>query len=219
MIWLGLDPSLAAFGWAVFSRTPPTAYTGPGSEVLEAGVWRTSKSDDTPITADMALRVRQLGEQLDDLVMRVAPAAIFVEGLAFPPGKIRWSTISALGRIRGILDGIVICRGIELLELTPQKVKRILTGKPGGDEGGKDAVARRVLQLYPAARAMVPRGKLGENVTDAIAVGHCGFFSGVLPADDDETPTWPTGPVDTEPAADDYDPPRPSPWGAHGGVS
>lgn len=189
LTWLGLDPSLTEFGWAVF-RDPDSPTQ---SALVDAGVWQTArdakfkkqpgrKTKVPGVTKDTNGRVRQLGELLDDLVQKYHPVILFTEGLALPfqrgpGGKLNSSviTISTLGRIRGVIDGISIARGTPVIDFAAQTLKRHFTGKAGNDDGGgKEEVAKRMLQLYPSLRVLLPAGKVHENVTDAAAVAHMG---------------------------------------------
>lgn len=182
--WLGLDPSLTHFGWSAF-RDPDTSTQ---CALVDAGLWVTERDEKfrvkkgqkkpTGITADTNNRVRHLGELLDDLVRKHKPVIIFTEGLALPWEKTSAITLSTLGRMRGIIDGLSIAHHVPVVDYSAQRVKAHFTGSTKNEEGGgKAEVARRVLQLYPSLRILLPEGKAHENVTDAAAVGHMGSSS------------------------------------------
>lgn len=171
---IGIDPGLANFGIAVFEVIPPT--------FVRVEVWRTKpdhkarrirKADDT------ADRCRELGRQLLDLVdERVI--AIAVEAVALPHGKIQTSVVSALGRVRGLIDAVAELHRLPVLEETPQAVKRRLCGDRSAS---KDAVRQELERRYPRLSELWPPQKtLLEHAGDAAAVAHLALDSDVVQA-------------------------------------
>lgn len=162
-MWFGLDSSIAAYGFAVMQ-------TGDGvPSILEVGTWKTRNEEAAKRFADTARRVDYLADQLLALFQRHRPAVAFVESLAIPPATSR-ITISIMGRVRGITEGIAKASGVPLFEFTAQGVKKCATGSSSAE---KSEVAGRMLQVYPTLRGQ----NLDDNATDAVAVAHKGAAS------------------------------------------
>lgn len=194
--WLGLDPSLRAFGWALFVDDGEVH----SCQLYKAGAWETERDEKFKrkkgekkkpgIMKDNARRMLEIGEQLARLVQSEHPVAIFVESLAVPfqpaakPGEKRKAatslvTVQALGRVRGIVDGIALTLGVPVFEVGSQAIKLAMAGTR---DAPKEEVGRRVLQLYPATRNFLPVGEIDDNVTDAVACGHIGESHEVIEA-------------------------------------
>jgi Holliday junction resolvasome RuvABC endonuclease subunit len=168
--WIGLDTAMSAFGWAVM-----TERIGEARIRLEAaGVWQTDKAHGAAKMADTARRVDWLAQQLVDLVVREKPQVIFVEGLIYMPGG-AFVTASTLGRVRGIVEGIGKALDIPVHEFAAQTIKRALCGSPGAE---KSQVAKCVSTIHRNLEQLFDfravSAKVGENVTDAVAVAHLG---------------------------------------------
>lgn len=164
MKWFGLDSSIAAYGFAVMEGR----YDGMPTPI-EVGTWKTKPDDDAKRFADTARRIDHLAEQLIDLFTRHKPAIAFVESLAIPRATSK-VTVSIMGRVRGITEGVAKAAGVPLHEFTAQSVKRCATGSHKAE---KSEVAGRMLQLYPSLRGQ----SLDDNATDAVAVAHLGATS------------------------------------------
>lgn len=186
--WLGLDPSLRAFGWALFVDDGEVH----SCQLYKAGAWETERDEKFKrkkgekkkpgIMKDNTRRMLEIGEQLARMVQADHPVAIFVESLAVPfnppakPGEKRKAatslvTVQALGRVRGIVDGIALTLGVPVFEVSSQSIKLAMAGTR---DALKEEVGRRVIQLYPGVRNFLPVGEIDDNVTDAVACGHIG---------------------------------------------
>lgn len=163
MRWLGLDPSLSAFGWAVCESETQT----PG--VVDIGVWRTKIDGDEGKLEGRARRIYQLGQQLIDLVDLHRPRRAFIESLVFlgpdASGRSRQSKsgVSASSRVRGMVEGICLAKGLELHECRPHSVRLAIVGQK---KASKEDMARRLRQLFPVPCVM----NAGLDATDALAV-------------------------------------------------
>ena len=136
------------------------------------------KTKPAGVGADTEARVRHLGEQLHDLVVKHRPAVLFTEAIALPWQQTSAIVLSTLGQLRGVLITLSLVHQVPLVTYAAQTIKRHFTGSANNDDGGgKAEVARRVLQLYPSLRILLPEGKAHENITDAAAVGHMGSSS------------------------------------------
>lgn len=163
MRWLGLDPSLSAFGWAVCESESQT----PG--VVDIGVWRTKIEEDEGKLEGRARRIYALGLQLIELIDRHKPRRAFIESLVFlgpdASGKSRQSKtgVSASSRVRGMVEGICLARGLELHECRPHSVRLAIVGRKNAT---KEDMAQRLRQLFPIPCVL----KAGLDATDALAV-------------------------------------------------
>lgn len=188
LTWLGLDPGLTNFGWCVF-KDPDSPTQSP---LVDAGLWQTErdekftkkgmrkagrKTKPAGVTKDTEARVRHLVESVHGLIEKYRPAMIFTEAIALPFKMTSVISISTLGQLRGALVTLSIVHSLPLVTYAAQTLKRHFTGAGGGEEGDKEAVAKRVLQLVPALRVLLPAGKVHENVTDAVATAIMGTNS------------------------------------------
>lgn len=170
---IGLDPGLASFGLAVAEL--PNLGTGKPL-FFHVGVLRTEPSKELKRLRkmdDTAERCTYLAEQLNDLVQAHKPVALCVEAIALPwrPGSgIQTSVISALGRVRGLIDMLAVVHQLPVLEESPQRVKKAATGSIGAT---KEHV-RLALELeYPELAKLWPHQKtLQEHAADACGAIH-----------------------------------------------
>jgi Holliday junction resolvasome RuvABC endonuclease subunit len=178
---LGLDPSIAGFGYAAL-KLPWSA--GP-LEVVRAGTWKTKPNASDAKRDDRARRVLELATKLRDVIAELKPELIAIESpvLGMRDGKV---AVHVAGRVRGMVEGIVTAMGIGLVEYTPQDVKKHVAG---AHDASKAAVADALF-----ARGLKTE-KLDDNATDAMAVAYvaaqrCGFSrrlsSATVPAPVDE---------------------------------
>jgi crossover junction endodeoxyribonuclease RuvC len=183
--WLGLDPSIQAFGWAVMRREP-----GGQPFVRDLGTWHTRIDDGEGKMADRARRVRELTQKLVELLTEHRPQEAYVESLALGMRTGR-GTVQTLGRVRGIVEGVCFCHNVELAEVRPDVVKQAVTGRR---DATKEQVARTLAGAYATPLVL----NADTNATDALAVAHVGAYraghgvtvtSGVVsyrsPSDDD----------------------------------
>lgn len=160
--WLGLDPSITAFGFCVMQG----GLDPQSPQVLECGTWKTKRDASSPTkAADTKRRVEQLARDLVVLIEKWKPRVVFVEGMIFlPRGGI--VVAAQLGRMRGMVDGV--CAGLRLpvREFDPKRVKSEISG--GNIGASKEDVAARIVRKFPALQG------LDDNATDAAAVAWVG---------------------------------------------
>jgi crossover junction endodeoxyribonuclease RuvC len=183
--WIGFDPSIASFGYAVMNRQ-----LGGQPVVLEMGTFKTKLSRNEPKLEDRARRVRELIENVARLLDEHRPSEAYVESLAFGMNTSRM-TSSVLGRVRGTVEALCFDRKIELAEIRPEVVKQAIVGRKDAD---KETVARFLRRAYQLSGS----ASYDLDATDALAVAHVGtprfghgvtISSGVVqfrpPTDDD----------------------------------
>lgn len=159
--WVGLDPSISAFGYAVMSSNRFR------TAVLSVGTWTTRIDHDAGKLADRARRVLELGRNLDALLREFGVQDAYVESLALGM-RTGMGTVQTLGRIRGLVEGICLARSVTLVEVRPEALKQAITGRK---DASKAEVARTMRSLYVLDDAW---GRLDDNATDAVAVAHVG---------------------------------------------
>jgi Holliday junction resolvasome RuvABC endonuclease subunit len=169
MTLLGIDPGLAACGVAVVDLLPS------GAKVRRVGVIRTAPSARRRrlrATDDLGDRLQLLAVglhahflELHDLV------AVCIEAKAIPfrGGRmtVRPSAVSALGRVRGLVDAFAAERALPVIEETPQVLKLLTTGRR---DASKAEVQTALEQRFPEVSALWPQQKtLVEHCADALA--------------------------------------------------
>ncbi len=152
MIVLGVDPGLAATGYAV----------------LEAGQGRPRLRDcgcaRSPARRPVEARVRTVYDQLREVYLRWRPQVTVLEGLYSDYGFPRTAII--MGHVRGVICLASEQSGARVLELAPAEVKRALTGS---GRAGKEQIRRAVTRML--ALKAPPRS---DHVCDAVALALVG---------------------------------------------
>lgn len=155
---LGIDPGLRITGYACLEGDAVRP------AIVEAGVFRlTTKSDDGEGVASVASRLVELERDTVDLMERVRPERIAVEGL-FAHYK-HPATAIVMGHGRGV---ILLCAqrlGIEVVELKPAEVKKAMTGSGSATKEQMVGAAQRVFEL--------PEPPSPPDVADALAIALC----------------------------------------------
>ena len=149
---LGFDPGLRVTGYGCVA----------GDEVrpaiVEAGAVRLVKgSGAVPSVAD---RLVELDRDIRELIGRLAPDAIAIEGL-FAHYK-HPETAIKMAHARGLILLAARQAGVEIVELKPAEVKKSLTGS---GSAGKAQVQESVRQLFRLEEAPKP-----NDVADALAI-------------------------------------------------
>lgn len=166
---IGIDPGLANFaiavahltedGWPVFERIDVWR-TQPSKE-LKRGL---RKMDDT------AERCRFIALSLNDCLLEHRPVAICIEAIALPFGKIQSSVVSALGRVRGLVDMAAEIHHLAVLEEGPIRLKKLTTGNA---KATKAEVQASLESRYPELKKLWPtQTTLHEHAADAAGLIH-----------------------------------------------
>jgi len=152
MLVLGVDPGLAATGYAVLE-----AENGK-LQVRESGCAQSSSKQ------PMEARVRSIYDELADVLQRWRPGIAVLEGLYadydFP------RTAILMGHVRGVICLAAEQNGARVMEIAPAAVKRALTGS---GRAGKAQIGRAVTRML--SLKSTPKS---EHVCDALALALVG---------------------------------------------
>lgn len=152
---LGVDPGLSRCGVGVIEGS------GHRPVAVRAGVIR------TPTDAPTADRLRQLHEELTDLVASAQPDCMAVERVFFN-NNVR--TAMPVGQAAGVALLVAAQAGIPVTEYTPTQVKAAVAGTGDADKAQVGFMVRTLLRL-----AEVPKP---PDVADALALALCHFNLG-----------------------------------------
>ena len=146
---IGLDPGLQRTGWgvieAVGSRLTPVAN---GTVTSDAG-------------DDLATRLRQIFEGVQEIIARYAPDAAAVEETFV--NKNPNSTLK-LGQVRGVVLLAPALAGIPVAEYTPNHIKKSVVGAGHADK----------TQIHHMVKVLLPTVTItGPDAADALAVAIC----------------------------------------------
>jgi len=179
---LGVDPGLAACGLAV------VGLEGAAARVLWLQVIRTApsaKKRRLRSADDLGDRLRAIATVLHARLQEHPDLVAFcVEAKAIPfrGGRmmVKPSAVSALGRVRGLLDAFAVERGLPIIEETAQTLKLLTAGRR--DASKADVQAALELR-FPEVKALWPTQKsLQEHAADALAAVVAGLESDVVRA-------------------------------------
>lgn len=177
---IGIDPGLASFAIAVANLKAWSV------EWESINIIRTEPDHKTRrirVADDTADRCRAIYRGLQTYAIGPAlesPVAICIESTAMPFGKVRTSVVSALGRVRGLVDAFAEEYDCAVVEESPQALKKMLCGKR---DASKDDVRRALEQRFPGIERLWPKQKtLIEHAADAAMTIVAGLESDVVKA-------------------------------------
>lgn len=148
---LGIDPGTAVTGYGVVAKE------GDGAVSLrECGVIRTSAD------RDLAVRIREIFEEIQELLERFAPSCVSVEDVF--QGKNARSALT-LGHARGAILLAAALDDVEIFEYTPARIKKALTGN---GQAAKDQVAFMTMKHLNLRSAPTP-----SDAADGVAAALC----------------------------------------------
>jgi len=159
---MGIDPSITGTGWAVL------AFDCGKPWVRGMGVIRTRPDAKLGKWEDRQRRATLIGRELLQLMLAHDVSAVCVEAPIFTKhdGK---ASVHASARVRGMVEGLCVARGLRLSEVDPQAVKRAVCGRR---DASKEEVARMLSRVYFARAQDI--WAAGLDATDALAVAHVG---------------------------------------------
>ena len=150
MVILGIDPGVATVGFGIISET------GGNPKPKRFGVIS------TPAGMRLALRLKQINNDVSELIETFKPDAIAVEELFFNTNQ-KTAVSVAHGRAAVILAGEA--HGIPMFEYTPLQVKKAVVGY------GR-ATKQQVMEMVKRLLAMeqIPKP---DDAADALAIAIC----------------------------------------------
>ena len=158
MVVLGIDPGVATVGFGIISET------GGDSKYKRCGVIT------TPAGMRLALRLKQINDDVSELIQTFKPDAIAVEELFFSTNQ-KTALAVAHGRAAIILAGEE--HGIPMFEYTPLQVKKAVVGYGRATKNQVMEMVKRLLSLEQLPKP--------DDAADALAIAIChARFSGSL---------------------------------------
>lgn len=152
MIILGVDPGLAATGYAVIEARDGRV------QVRDSGCAR------SPARQPLEARVRAIYEGVSAVLARWRPGVAVLEGLYSEYGFPR--TAILMGHVRGVICLAADQAGARVLEVSPAEVKSALTGS---GRASKEQVQRAVTRMLSLRRPPA-----SEHVCDALGLALVG---------------------------------------------
>lgn len=164
-VLLGIDPGFASIGYAALELKT--------NKVLEFGLLRSKKAnkkqrllaveDNLRRAIDIATSINEL---LSHLNIQYSVNAICAEAMSFPRNA---SVAAKVSMCWGIMADISANHGVEILQVSPQEVKKAVYGAKNAT---KEDIQRVLQGLYPETTLFaesIPR-TLHEHPFDALAV-------------------------------------------------
>ncbi len=163
---LGIDPGLRLTGYACIegTRVKPS--------IIEAGVIRLDASDASNPSESIPRRLLELEGDLRELIERVMPEVVAVEGLFVHQKHV--NTAVKMAHARGVMLLTIRRAGLRLVELKPMEIKTSLTGSGRANKAQVQEVVRRDFGLAEAPKP--------ADVADALAIALCAMSRGGAPA-------------------------------------
>mgnify|MGYP005839326037 CR=1 FL=1 len=152
MIVVGVDPGLAATGYAVIEASDGRV------RVRDSGCAR------SPARQPMEARVRAIYEGIYAVLARWRPGVAVLEGLYSEYGFPR--TAILMGHVRGVICLAADQAGARVVEVSPAEVKSALTGS---GRASKEQVQRAVTRMLSLRRPPA-----SEHVCDALGLALVG---------------------------------------------
>jgi crossover junction endodeoxyribonuclease RuvC len=155
MLVIGVDPGTATTGYG-FVREEADG----GLTLVEYGVIS------TPAQMRMELRLLELFQQLNQLLLLHRPESSAVEKLFFQRNV---TTALSVGQGRGVVLLSLAQAGLPVAEYTPLEVKQAIVGYGGADKNQVQQMVRALLDLKE-----VPHP---DDAADALAIAICHIHS------------------------------------------
>ncbi len=147
-----MDPGLATTGYGALEYERPSQ----SPAALSWGTVETASSTDFPI------RLRQLHEATLELVEKFSPDIAAVEKLYFSKNV---KTAIKVGQARGVIMLAVACSNIRVVEYSPLKIKKTITGSGKADKKAMQKMLKDELGLGKPPQP--------ADSADALAVAYC----------------------------------------------
>ena len=150
---LGIDPGTAITGWAIVENGLSVKNK---IKCVEYGAIR------TPAGLDMTLRLKDLYDELIELVDIYKPEQVAIEDLFFFKNQ---KTVIKVGQARGVIIVAAANSGLEVFSYTPLQVKQAVTGYGRAEKKQIQEMVKLIVGLKE-----IPKP---DDAADAIAVGIC----------------------------------------------
>ncbi len=150
---LGIDTSLRSTGVGVVEAV------GNRLRAVEFGRIRNAR------TLAVSQCLRHIHEGLTELIERTNPVCVAIEGAFFCKNA---RTAMVLGQARGVAINAAVCRGLEVYEYAPRRVKQAVVGYGQADKSQVQSMVKSLLSLDAAPK---------EDEADALALAICHLHS------------------------------------------
>ena len=150
LVILGIDPGVATVGFGIISEK------GGVPKPKRYGVIS------TPAKMRLALRLKQINDDVSELIQAFKPDAMAVEELFFNTNQ-KTALAVAQGRAAIILAGEA--HGIPMFEYTPLQVKKAVTGYGKATKNQVMEMVKRLLEME-----QIPKP---DDAADALAIAIC----------------------------------------------
>ena len=149
---LSIDCGTAIVGWAILEAEYNNLHH------VASGAIKTSKKD------VMYLRLKQIYDELNQLIEQYGPTEMAIENLYFFKNQ---KTIVTVSQARGVTILAGANFGMKVYDYTPLQVKSSVTGYGRAEKKQIAYMVGKILKLSETSKL--------DDVTDAIAVGICHF--------------------------------------------
>jgi crossover junction endodeoxyribonuclease RuvC len=155
---LGIDPGLQVCGYAcVEAEKLDSRLRGNDNRLIEAGVLRTTGGK------AIEVRLKQIAEDIDELVRKFKPEVVAVEQLYSHYAHPR--TAILMGHARGVILQRCAQAGIEVKSFGATRIKKSVTGNGHASKEQMQKTIQTILSLRELPKP--------ADVADAVAVALC----------------------------------------------
>lgn len=144
---LGIDPGYGLCGFAMIDHHKKQ------EKLMTFGVIKTDSK------ADFGARLKEIGEDIEQVIENYKPDVVVMEDLFFAKNVTTAMKVSA---VRGVIHYITSTKGLEMYEPKPNEIKQAFCG----NGGAKKAEMQRMAQL----RFKLEKKPHIDDAADAIAV-------------------------------------------------
>jgi crossover junction endodeoxyribonuclease RuvC len=153
---IGIDPGLAIVGIGLIE-----ANSAHDLEVLDYLTIETDAKTDFP------QRLKEIGQDLGDLLKEYQPELAVIEKLYF---SVNEKTALDVAQARGVIVSTIATHGAQIIEPTPSELKSCITGDGRADKKQMQKMVKMIFNL-----AEIPRP---DDAADALALAAFGAFQG-----------------------------------------
>lgn len=150
---LGIDPGIERLGWGIIEKTQK------GVKLINSGVKTTSK------TQSNAKRLLELHNFIDSLIKTERLDSISIEKIFFSKNV---KTALIIGEVRGVVLTVAEKYRLLIKEFAPSEVKMTVCGYGRASKSAVTTMLHSSLAL--------PKRKMLDDETDALAVALCGIY-------------------------------------------